>query len=799
MDWFYIESLTPPGVEPPTLTVRKVVTTEPASPLTFVLHEAQVVEPFGSLPELHVDDLIDAAVEQIDDVLYLDSARLIGRAVGFQVKGNQERYVAVAGDLEYTADRLGLDNSELQSWSKGPFVLFNPDARQNFPGFWVDARTRQQQKLHNLEKAQQEKEQTLADRLRGAVNSPDTFVNPYTFVPFPENDPQTRQEPAGHDYLGTDRYSGSFTVTITVISPLMIRAEQPNNEPHPLPRRTRNGPNGATSTEIAIPGSSLKGAIRSLHESLAGGCCRVVDLDFVPVYREPVTVKPHAKLAVVSSVDADGTPLLFAVCEKVLHANIDDLMRVNNGPVQSGQQFDVNVSVPTTQARQQQRTTPEAVAAGTGWVALVTDSAARVTKHPYYVALGKLPATPGNAELANGVWERFEQAIAGSNDMRTTALNAASDERYTDVRYPPNGRIVGRRLFARKKFAVGDPVWVEVSNGAITKLSLSYIWRARGKGPVMDRIPHWAKPCRESSKLCISCRIFGSAETEEHDSDGPAQQQSYAAHVRFEDGLFTAPPTVETWELGPLAAPHLGAGQFSLVSPPGKHSASDNTELPSRSWGSKLDPQGAIRQLRGPKFYWQGRASASTRHAPPIGDGLGNMNSKAELIKDGAFTTRVTFDNLSLAELGGLIGAIQPSLALTPISHAHLVETNPRILGRLGGGKPFGFGTVDATVSSLVIANALSRYGGGEAPQHRIEDAVAAFKESVPSAVTEVWPALSAVLQSEFVRADKIRYPTLDGFFKNSTGQFYADPPRPMVMLPWPPQEPNQYLKGTGA
>lgn len=60
--------------------------------------------------------------------------------------------------------------------------------------------------------------------------------------------------------------------------------------------------------QVFIPGSSLHGAFRSLHETIAGGCLRVVDPDFVPVHREvptPTTTE-GLQLAVVTNVDKTG-------------------------------------------------------------------------------------------------------------------------------------------------------------------------------------------------------------------------------------------------------------------------------------------------------------------------------------------------------------------------------------------------------------------------------------------------------------------------------------------------------------
>ncbi|MGV1005704.1 MAG: hypothetical protein ACOYEV_13285 [Candidatus Nanopelagicales bacterium] len=51
-----------------------------------------------------------------------------------------------------------------------------------------------------------------------------------------------------------------------------------------------------------VPGSSLAGPVRSLHEALTGSCLRVVDEEFLPVHRDPaVALARDWRLAVVTA------------------------------------------------------------------------------------------------------------------------------------------------------------------------------------------------------------------------------------------------------------------------------------------------------------------------------------------------------------------------------------------------------------------------------------------------------------------------------------------------------------------
>ena len=105
------------------------------------------------------------------------------------------------------------------------------------------------------------------------------FVNPYTFVPFPAA--VERRRLAGITCLG-QRLSGAFTVTWTFTSPFQA-------------------PEGASGTAVLrLPGTSVKGAVRAVHETLAGGCLRVFDAEFIPSYRDHAQVRGGEwKMAVV--------------------------------------------------------------------------------------------------------------------------------------------------------------------------------------------------------------------------------------------------------------------------------------------------------------------------------------------------------------------------------------------------------------------------------------------------------------------------------------------------------------------
>ena len=140
-------------------------------------------------------------------------------------------------------------------------------------------------------------------------------INPYTFLPL--GVPVERDVPAGHERLAPGRFSGSFSVTLTARSPLLVGPLVAGGSMPPrLDPRDPQSP-------VMLPGSSLAGAVRSVHEALNNSCLRVVDLGYRAVNRHMVSPKilsdvesGDLKMAVVTQVTDEGLPSLVELCDE---------------------------------------------------------------------------------------------------------------------------------------------------------------------------------------------------------------------------------------------------------------------------------------------------------------------------------------------------------------------------------------------------------------------------------------------------------------------------------------------------
>ena len=141
-------------------------------------------------------------------------------------KGSRE---AIA---EIPAAQLGFDDDALAGAAQTLHYLYVDGL--NPPGCWLGCEGGIKEWTTQRRRA--------ADKQRYQQSMAERFVNPYTFVPFPER--IERRKPSGHHLLAAGNLSGTFTVTWTFASPFQA-------------------PEGQSGTTVLrLPGSSVKGAVR---------------------------------------------------------------------------------------------------------------------------------------------------------------------------------------------------------------------------------------------------------------------------------------------------------------------------------------------------------------------------------------------------------------------------------------------------------------------------------------------------------------------------------------------------------
>jgi hypothetical protein len=581
------------------------------------------------------------------------------------------------------------------------------------------------------------------------------FINPYTFVPLPAA--INRSASTGHHCGEEGHVSGRISVTWTLRTPLLLPAAY---EPEPDGR-------------VVLPGSAVKGAVRSLHETLMGGCLRVVDEDFVPVYREPAVVKDENwHLAVVSEATRHGRATRVRLAGETAWVPVGVLGGALGRVPRTGDMVDIeDWAIRTHQGLGRQEVTdPDGVTPGDGWVLMVGDSGTRLKSKKFFCAAGRMPDGEGDSrEVPVLAWAEYEQVCEGTNDLRVIRQKPEAPaykgwragQVFAKVSWPTSGDVVGERRRVTGRLWPGDVVWAAVNpvSGVVEHLSMAAVWRRPGEGALAGRIPKAVRPCRDPSGLCVSCRLFGSADTTSAEPGLEADQRSYAGHLRIGDAV-AENITTSRVRLAPLGAPRPGAGQFYLqitrTDP-----ASDETELPSAYWGSEQDrPQ--PRDVRGRKFYWNGDPAEQDppRHLARPGQRNEAMTGERVLVPAGTcFRQEITFDNISRAALGSVLLTLVPRLLLPRTEGLQAAD----YLLRLGGGKPLGLGSCSVEITGLQWQDVRQRYLGHRVVSQNAEEFFGPVASDVARLagheVLRYWPALSRILRADAVDPELIWYP----------------------------------------
>ena len=530
------------------------------------------------------------------------------------------------------------------------------------------------------------------------------FVNPYTFVPLPRK--VVCGQPPGHD-PGPDeareRYVGALEVTWRIQSPLAIPTEEW----------------GSIGGDVRIPGSSIKGAVRSTHEMLFGGCLRQVDLGYRPTYRQLPTMDALKDWRMAVVLDDDEVLLCekedpkrrSSIDSKALCERVGD--RARTGDVIAVNSDDDWKEKPERRVaeRFQVLQRPAEVSgyenlAGC-YVVLITKKGARrdAVRATWYWSLGKLTR------------ERATFSEKATRDFSWAMMEARPDgERWIDVF---RGKTkLGQARGNEHALEPGSVIWVKVLNGMVTAIKLSQFWRERSKECLGDRIPQETKPCDgENLRLCPSCSVFGSADTlnDQADTDErrrEGDQRSYAAHVRFGSAIGVDLQGDEVI-LAPLGQPHPGAG-LTYLEPTSPEAAPASRDERWSRWDSDGKQK---RQLRGRKFYWHSdpeRQLDHLKHTQGVGEVPGrhlkrehhsaDMCTKAQLVTGGTFRQTITFDGLDRFGVASLLAALQPGRLLAP-------DDADRFALHLGRGKPLGLGSVTAEITAARITTVAARYG----------------------------------------------------------------------------------------
>lgn len=641
-------------------------------------------------------------------------------------------------------------------------------------------------------KAARKKAGEIREKLKEFHDGGKAFINPYTFVPLP--DKVKRDKPHGHARAVEGGLTGYLDVEFAFRSPLMMPVDW--NIP---------GETTVTGTRIeervTVPGSSVRGAVRSLFEVISSSCLSILDPDYRPAHRASLEMRPDKRLAVVDEVDSDGKVISVLPTSKVVWIRAEALWHLFGGAagLRSGVRISLDENAIYERSfggdkgkpvkREQLKPEGEAtLTEGGDWVVHVADAGTK-GDHPadhIYVAVGKLETTP--IRLGEMTWEDYRELCRYSVDVTGGGLAPSAPAwdaeewsgvavmvRHTDRNRGNRETAIGKRRKSDGALAPGDSVWIttrsEGGERVVAGLTMSSSWRELGEGPIRNRLPDESLlPCCDPDELCPACATFGFIEARaEGQRRDQAEHNAYASHLRFGAFETDAPVPLRLVLPPPTRSPRPSAGAFYLehLKVEGENREAGVAEFgkPASRWGGRLDSP-RMRRIAGRKFYWHGQEPEDTTPTPRQvrrnhypAEGANNCREVRRWIteKPPVLRGRIHFENIDARQLGLLMLALEPR----ELAKRAGITVNGELATHLGGGKGLGFGTAVGRITATCIQDAAGRYraGAGKVEVDPWGAAMQVIDPDVP------WiTGLVKALGTESVPADRIWYPTMGNF-----------------------------------
>ncbi|NOZ71028.1 MAG: TIGR03986 family CRISPR-associated RAMP protein [Chloroflexi bacterium] len=653
----------------------------------------------------------------------------------------------------YKFNRKAIDDNRFDEIKRGQRVRFRPD----------DERAREVELLDEVVPIKHKPRRHSPPQPKG----PYRFLNPYNFVRTLEpKSPNAapllgRVPPPPHDrYVGL---SGRITCKLTATTPLFVSdsegvtVERVEGKEHKHYRFFRD-PDG----NIAIPGTSLRGPVRSVFEAVTNSCFAHFEGDkrlsyhlaadqasrlipgrvrkngdvwelellpgttpatperrpsgpqyaaWVPLYRplwasRTYRQKPNTPYARRSKLPRSklehGNPY-WAIIERIKHP----MRHFEFWNVTALADDKTDLPRPTQGQRIVQ-----------GYLCINNQNIENKHDERLFFRAPNNSSINTPLKLTDDVLKHYEELIADYQERHEDDVRKRKNPEVPAGKKPAFSRFIVHK--DAKKLKEDDLVYamLERAQGGwqvkfLVPVSVPRVGYERTIGELLT--PGTLKACQDVDKLCPACRTFGwvHAQAEKVPLDASA---AYASRVRFSLARrITSPGEPFDVTLAILGSPKPTTTRFYLRPQNGKPEKGLDDDKVS------YDAHGQV--LRGRKFYRHHGQKLSRQEYERAGGGKSDQNRTVHDVQPAGtvFEFTVEFENLAQVELGALLW----SLEMEGWHH------------RLGYAKPLGFGSAVIQIESLQVLAPDARYAslqanaGWQDALAQKEAWVKAFKEAM--------------------------------------------------------------------
>lgn len=512
------------------------------------------------------------------------------------------------------------------------------------------------------------------------------FLNPYNFIPFPQKKAQA--------YSESDKHTGVIEYTITTKSPLFIPNTSNDKAFSVSETVEKHGSFDFYSyTELSkdktyedefhepvIPGSELRGMLRSVYEALTDSCMGVLNEKTYPVmriaemYRSGLIHRTSSGFELVEAEDC--------IYRKERKDEYGKTVRGKDGRPEYEKLFakEMLPEGALVYFCKKQRTDPN----GRKLKSLIDDVSTK-EKAGYeefgYLIKGESDGSIGkkhNCHVFIPKANLIKKLTDADIDRLQAVLKSYHEEAEPDKAYSEYQKELDAFLKVRENSKNYFPVYYSKVEKNLYLAPACFTKEASTKS-LKELAGQWA-PCNNG--VCPACALFGSISSggEEHGASMIRVADAKRSTADVLENCFDEIVTLET-----LNTPKLQNVEFYLKQP-------KNAQF--WNYDYYVSPSGQVTlydaTLRGRKFYWHQNEKKLFTDVEPT-----KFNKTVRPVKSGIqFKGKLFFDGISAKQLNQLLWILNGGTA------EEQPESGP-IAYKLGMGKPLGLGSVVLNVNKV--------------------------------------------------------------------------------------------------
>ena len=473
----------------------------------------------------------------------------------------------------------------------------------------------------------------------------DKFINPYTFVPV-----ETGEKKSISEYYSNEKLlSGKIECTLKTLTQMSV-CEQVSE---------KNFDFFSVDGKPVIPGSTIRGVIRNVYETLTDSCFSSTNADDDDYFSSRLDKKECGLLSF-----ENGEYILY---KAERYKDKQNLLLEN---YHEGQKVKFDSYKSTSGQISYLRNVEGKNAKCTGYVHKVDRFKGKINGKPIenldsiFEKIGivrRFPQKESNGREENRYIKRLEENIRmyeASNSSRKSESEKKEDEK--------RHREYEALFMKMKKGEAMLPVWYLESDGHFY-FSSSQMSRAVFYNQPIDILEkHNLDKCSGKENICEACAVFGM--TGENNCCISSRLRFSDAECRSDDCLEKDYVTVL------MGTPRLSSFEFYL-----------------RYKGEKFTADIEGVNISGRKFYWHDNSGKKLQSAEKVQE---NMERKIQLLKkDTVFRFNVYFDDITEEQLKKIIFALNLGDNSIDSKQCH----------KIGYGKPIGLGSAKIICNNVTV------------------------------------------------------------------------------------------------